>query len=103
MDIRRVHVLGAHLAPDREAVDILVERLSGHFIYASTVMKLDVGQMTASKSYLTPAVQDRPYAQLDALYTRIFQEVENIQVETIRHVLGVLYSITGRRSVQHDH
>ncbi len=86
-----IHVLGAHLAPGREAVDILVERSSGHFIYASSTLNpLDVGQMTAWLS--TPAVQDRP----DALYTCIFQEVEDIQVESIRHVLGILYFITGR-------
>ncbi len=111
-DICRVHVLGTHLGPDwpgSEAIDTLVDRSSGHFIYASTVIRYiehprrrpdDRLQVILG---LSPAsVQDRPYAQLDALYTRIFQEVEDIQVEAIRLVLGILYLITERKGLFED-
>ncbi len=108
-EIRRVHVVGAHLGPDwpgSQAIDILVDRSSGHFIYASTVMRYiqspqhrpdDRLQVILGLSPV--AVDDRPYAQLDALYTLIFDDVAKIRIETIHRVFGILYLLTEREGL----
>jgi hypothetical protein len=82
VEIRRVHRLGQHLPhawPDQKAITSLVERSSGHFIYASTVIRYIRSPKHRPDDRLEvilrlrpPQEGDRPYAQLDALYTLIF-------------------------------
>ena len=102
MEIRRVHRLGQHLPhnwPDGNAVTSLVERSSGHFIYASTVIRYIRSLRHRPDDRLEiilrlrpPQEDDKPYAQLDALYALIFQGVEGrTQLEKICLVLGILY------------
>jgi hypothetical protein len=77
----------------------LVERSSGHFIYASTVIRYIRSPKHRPDKRLEvilrlrpPQKGDRPYAQLDALYAFIFQGIENDgQLEKICLVLGTLY------------
>ena len=111
-EICRIHVVGPHLGPDwpgRRAIDTLVNRSSGHFIYASTVMRYiksfqhrpdDRLQVVLRLSAIT--VEDRPYAQLDALYTLIFDEVEMNRIETIHCVFGILHLISKRQCLCRD-
>ena len=100
--IRQVHRVRRHLPqywPDQEAIDSLVERSSGHFIYASTVIRYIQSSKHRPDNRLQvilrlrpPQMGDRPYAQLDALYEFIFLCAENDgQLEKICLVLGILY------------
>ena len=100
--ICRIHPLAKYLPrdwPGRTAISRLVERSSGHFIYASTVIRYIQSPKHRPDDRLTvilrlqpPQDQDRPYAQLDALYSFVLQGVEDPdQLEKICLVLGILY------------
>ena len=102
VEIHRVHRVGRHLAhswPNGNAITSLVERSSGHFIYASTVIRYIRSPKHRPDDRLEvilrlrpPQEGDQPYAQLDALYTLIFECVESHgQLEMICLVLGILY------------
>jgi hypothetical protein len=101
-EIRRVHRLGRHLPrswPDRNVMTSLVERSSAHFIYASTVIRYIRSRQRRPDDRLevilrlrAPQEGDRPYAQLDALYAFIFEDVESQgQLEKICLVLVIIY------------
>ena len=71
--------------PSEENISSLVQKSSGQFIYASTVVKY----ITSARHHpaerlkvilgLKPAGRnDRPFAELDSLYTHIFNNVEDI-------------------------
>ena len=89
----RVHCLGQYLPdpwPDQTVISSLVERSSGHFIYASTV--IGSPKHRPDDRLRSPREGDRFYAQLDALYTFIFQGVEDHgQLQKICLVFGILY------------
>ena len=102
VDIRRTHRLGKHLPhtwPDQQVINSLVERSSGHFIYASTVVRYIQCPKHRPDDRLEVILRlrpsqegDEPYAQLDALYGLIFGSVEShVQLERICLVLGILY------------
>ena len=102
VNIRKIHRLGKHLPhnwPDHQAMNSLVERSSGHFIYASTVVRYIQSPKHRPADRLEVILRlrpsqkgDRPYAQLDALYGLIFGFVESRdQLEKICLVLGILY------------
>ena len=102
MEIRKVHRLGNHLPhtwPDQKAIGSLVERSSGHFIYASTVIRYIQSPKHRPDDRLEVILRlrssqegDKPYAQLDALYGLIFAGVESrFQLERICLVLGILF------------
>jgi hypothetical protein len=98
MEIRRIHCVRQHLPdawPDDNVINSLVERSSGHFIYASTVIRYIQSPKHRPDNRLEvilrlrpPQEGDQPYIQLDGLYTFIFQGVENL--EKICLVLGIL-------------
>ena len=99
MEIRQVHRLGQCLPvtwPDENIITSLVERSSGHFIYASTVIRYIRSPKHRPDNRLEvilrlrpPQEGDLPYAQLDTLYTLIFHGVEKL--EKICLILGILY------------
>ena len=102
VDMQRIHRLGKHLPrtwPDQQAISSLVERSSGHFIYASTVIRYIQSQKHRPDDrlevilHLQPSQEgDEPYAQLDALYGLIFGSVEGrVHLKMICLVLGILY------------
>lgn len=105
--IRKVHSLGQHLPnawPHPKVITSLVDRSSGHFIYASTVIRY-IGspkhrpddRLEVILRLRPPRDGDKPYAQLDALYTFIFHCVEDHgQLEKICLVLGMLYFQSNR-------
>ena len=85
--IRENHPLATFIPeswPPAEIIDTLVQKSSGQFIYASTVMKyLDSPKHSPMKRLdviigLIPVGGDPPYKQLDTLYTHIFSCVEDI-------------------------
>lgn len=77
--------------PAEEVIQRLVRKSSGQFIYAATVAKYVQSNRHRPDHRLEvvlslrPARTDRPFAELDALYTQIF-----ISVEDIDRVLDVL-------------
>ncbi len=99
--IHNVHPLRCHLPPgwpDKGDIRTLVLRSSAHFIYASTVIRyiksrrhLPHKRLKVILDYLPPPGKDRPYAELDALYTVIFRGVEEEQLETVHRALGLLH------------
>ena len=102
VDIRKVHRLGKYLPltwPGQKAISSLVERSSGHFIYASTVVRYVQSPKHRPDDRMEVILRlrlsqegDKPYAQLDALYGLIFGGVESrVQLERICLVLGILY------------
>jgi len=99
-EICRVHPLGKYLPRDWPGISRLVERSSGHFIYASTVIRYIWSPKHRPDDRLKvilrlqpPQDQDRPYAQLDALYSYVLQGVESPgQLEKICLVFGILQS-----------
>ncbi|KAF5322516.1 hypothetical protein D9619_000187 [Psilocybe cf. subviscida] len=89
-DIRRTHpYFESHPTdktwPSRPDMNALVARSSGQFIYASVVIKY-----IKSEDYYDPAArleiilklknnEDRPYAELDALYEHIFSQIRGVE------------------------
>ena len=100
-EICRVHPLGKYLPhdwPGQTAISLLVKRSSSHFIYASTVIRYIQSPKHRPDDRLQvilrlqpPQDQDRPYAQLDALYSLVLQGAESLQLEKICLVFGILY------------
>jgi len=88
-DIKATHPAKRHLPsswPSEEAVNFLVRKSSGQFIYASTVMKFIEshhrlpGDMLDIILKLKPRLGGKsPYAELDALYTHIFALVHDFE------------------------
>ena len=101
VDIRRMHRLGPHLPdgwPDPKFITSLVERSSGHFIYASTVIRYikcpkhhPDERLEVILRLRPPRKGDKPYAQLDELYDLIFDSIEAWELQKICLVLGILY------------
>ena len=107
-EICRSHCLSPHLSPgwpDKNSISLLVERSSGHFIYAVTVIRYIRSErhrpddrLEIILRLLPPEGQDEPYAQLDALYSLVFQGVESHdELEKICLVLGIIYVATHTR------
>ncbi len=86
-DIKQTHPLRKHLKPEwptAENLQQIVDKSSGQFVYASTVIKF-VSMPSSSPSMqleivhgLRPAGRATPFAELDALYRHIFSQVEDI-------------------------
>jgi len=103
-EICRVHPLGKYLPlvwPDETTISRLVKRSSGHYIYASTVVKYIRSPKHRPDDRLKVILrlqpphasdQDQPYAQLDALYSLVLLGAESPgQLEKICLVFGILY------------
>ncbi|PPQ87784.1 hypothetical protein CVT25_008828 [Psilocybe cyanescens] len=101
-DIRETHIMRDHLPdswPSLEDLFKLVEKSSGQFIYAATVIRYvssprhnPLDRLKVIQGLL-PVKDDRPYAQLDALYINILSEVED--VKTVLRILGITVVLPG--------
>ncbi|KJA29528.1 hypothetical protein HYPSUDRAFT_31437 [Hypholoma sublateritium FD-334 SS-4] len=75
--------------PDHAAVDDLVHRASGQFIYASVALNFisaanqDPARLLAVVRGLRPSGKLTPFAQLDALYRHIFSQVADIHAASL--------------------
>ena len=104
IELRRTHCLKKHLPntwPGQDAINSLVRRSSGHFIFPSTVTRYIGSPNHRPDDRLEvillrrpPGEGDRPYAQLDALYKSIFEGVDSKQLPILCLVLGILYFYT---------
>lgn len=83
------------LWPDIAAIETLVNRSSGQFVYASTVIKYiqstkhrPVDRLRIILGISPTPANETPYAALDALYTHIFFSVEDIT--RVMQIFGLL-------------
>ena len=97
-EIRRTHCLAKYLPPDwppRNALTTLVERSSGHFVYASTVIQYIKCPDNRPDDRLHSVLaldEGKPYEQLDTLYTLIFEAVKDPKkLKDIFLVLGIVF------------
>jgi len=107
-DIKRRHPLSKYLPevwPTHEEIMRIVQKSSGHFIYAATVIRF-VGSyrhppMERLKIIfgLSPPNSDLPFVELDALFTHILSSVANIA--RVLEVLSLLLTVLGIASSSH--
>ncbi|PPQ90930.1 hypothetical protein CVT25_008297 [Psilocybe cyanescens] len=100
-DIRKAHIMRDHLLdswPSEKEIAKLVAKSSGQFIYAATVIRYvssprrnPLDRLKVIQGLL-PFNDDRPYAQLDALYINILSDVEDIKA--VLRILGVAIVLT---------
>ncbi|KDR71958.1 hypothetical protein GALMADRAFT_30531, partial [Galerina marginata CBS 339.88] len=85
--VKRTHLLRSHFPrvwPLKSAIDVLVRKSSGQFIYAATVVKFVRSARRRPSEQLdvilgiTAARDDTPFAELDSLYRHIFSVVEDL-------------------------
>ncbi|KAF5326717.1 hypothetical protein D9619_004068 [Psilocybe cf. subviscida] len=84
--IKNTHHLGRTLDehwPSKSNVNEIVDKSSGQFIYAATVLRF-IASSSASPAHslgkvlgLRPVAKSSPFAQLDAIYTYILSQVED--------------------------
>ncbi|KAF5327399.1 hypothetical protein D9619_004070 [Psilocybe cf. subviscida] len=74
--------LGAHW-PSESSINSIVDKSSGQFIYAATVLRF-IANSSASPAHsldkvqgLRPVTKSSPFAQLDAIYTYVLSQVED--------------------------
>jgi len=108
-DIKRNHCLKKFIPQDwpvKGDVDQLVEKSSGHFIFASTVVgyiqshrhsppaRLDLVLNRGSSQ--SPAGHDLPFAELDQLYNHIFTSIDVVEQAHLAPKLVALIIMTNR-------
>ncbi|KAF5322521.1 hypothetical protein D9619_000182 [Psilocybe cf. subviscida] len=97
VDIRRSHFyFQSHPMDDTwpcsKTIDTLVNRSSGQFIYASVILKYIKSEENYSPVARLETIlqlnnnEDRPHAELDALYEYIFS-----QIQDVKRVLTIIY------------
>lgn len=98
-EIRDKHPAGSWLPsewPPRSAINDLVERASGQFIYVSVIMTYisDNGRHPDESLQTIMSVKaggnERPYNELDAFYAEILSTIEPQNVEFVRDIMGLL-------------
>lgn len=109
-EIHRVHPLKSFLKPDWPSsadIEVLVQKSSCHFIYASTALKYiqyprgrPDERLEVILGLSAPPAKDKPFGQLDALYRHIFLSVEEADRETIYLILGMVV-ISGRNDLDY--
>jgi len=101
-DIRRRHPLSRHFPevwPTNEEIMRIVQKSSGHFIYAATVIRF-VGSYRYRPVErlkiifgLSPPNSDLPFVELDGLFTHILSSAANI--DRVLEVLSLLLTVIG--------
>jgi hypothetical protein len=96
--IRSNHRFGADFYPTEDMISKLVKTSSGQFVYPSTVLKYIQHPRGRPDKRLEvilgisfPQGNDRPFAQLDALYTHIFSSANGIHNHTINSIFGIIF------------
>jgi hypothetical protein len=96
--IRSNHRFGADFHPTEDMISKIVEKLSGQFIYPSTVIKYIQHPQGRPDKRLdvilgisSPQVNDRPFTQLDTMYTHIFSSANGVHFDTIKSIFGIIF------------
>jgi len=99
---QKLHVTRPHLSqswPPKADIDNLVEKSSGQFIYAATVIRYIESRRHLPEERLTTVLElkssgtDTPFAALDALYLQIFSSVEHDQLDNVLKIFSALILI----------
>ena len=99
-EIKSTHRLCAYIPPEwplPDVLDQLVRKSSGQFIYASTVINYVTSIQHKPTDRLDiilgirPPKKNLPFAELDALYTHIFANVE--EIELVLEILSYIFSL----------
>jgi len=99
---QELHLRRPHLPqswPPKPDIDNLVEKSSGQFIYAATVIRYIESRRHQPEDRLKTVLElrsseaDSPFVALDALYLQIFSSVGNNQLNNVLKVLGALILI----------
>jgi len=107
-DIRRRHPLSRHLPqvwPSDEEIMRIVQKSSGHFIYAATVVRFVESYRHRPMERLkiifglSPPNRDLPFVELDALFTHILSSVGDIDL--VLEVLSLLLTVLGMATSSH--
>jgi hypothetical protein len=95
--IRSNHRFGADFHPTEDIITNLVEKSSEQFIYPSTIIKYiqhprgrPDKRLEVILGISSPRVNDRPFEQLDVLYTHIFSSANGAHNDTIKGIFGVI-------------
>ena len=95
-EIRSKHVYLPSSWPKADDIEALVEKSSGQFIYAATVIRYIARGHHGHEKRLdivlklrSPDNSAAPFAMLDALYLQIFQSVGD-EIEKVKEILGAL-------------
>jgi len=95
-EIRSKHVYLPPSWPKADDIEVLVEKSSGQFIYAATVIRYIARGHHGHEKRLdivlklrTPDDSAAPFAMLDALYLQIFRSVGD-EIENVKEILGAL-------------
>ena len=98
-DMRRQNVYLPRSWPREADITTLVEKASGQFIYADTVIRYVQGhhghedRLKTVLSLRPSHTKDSPFTMLDALLHQIFQSVRQDDLEKVMEVLGALIFI----------
>ena len=108
-DIRSTHNRVLELPsdwPGHEVIDFLVKKSSGHFIYPSVIIKylriFNKNPVEGLKVVLGLAKQsndEKPFAQLDALYLNILDSIEAEHRSTAMDVFGFTLAVNDANRV----
>ena len=95
-EIRSKHVYLPSSWPKADDIEVLVEKSSGQFIYAATVIRYIARGHHGHEKRLdfvlklrSPDNSGTPFATLDALYLQIFSSVGD-EIEKVKEILGAL-------------
>jgi hypothetical protein len=82
--------------PDQKAISMLVEGSSGHFIYASMVVKYLQSHQNDPRDRLDVVLElhretNRPHSQLDELFKLILQGVDSVRLKEVLCAFGVIH------------
>jgi hypothetical protein len=96
-EIRSKHVYLPSSWPKADDIKVLVEKSSGQFIYAATVIRYIARGHHGHEKRLNIVLKLRspdnsatPFAMLDALYLQIFRSVGEDEIEKVKEILGAL-------------
>jgi len=101
-EIKKTHLQKGHIPsmwPADEDISLLVDKSSGQFIYAATVIRyISSSRYNPTDSLkiilgLRPTRNDMPFAELDALYSDILSRIQVRDIDaTLRLLGGIIYS-----------
>lgn len=106
-DIRQTHVLKPHIPeawPSDHDINTLIQKSSGQFIFASTVIRYTNSPCHRPRDRLQDVLgigsgkDSAPFAELDALYMHILESADETQHLTVMRIFGFLLC----RSPQHE-
>lgn len=109
-DIRSTHSRIVKLPPDwpgQEVIDFLVQKSSGHFIYPSVVIKYiqifnknPIDRLNVILGLAKQSNDEKPFAQLDALYLHILDSIEVEHRSTALDVFNFTLAVSDADKVQ---